>query len=156
MTGRRRAFTAGLLALALAVAGTGAAVAAKDPDGPYEGRGTNVGNAALDQVAIDLDVAKDGTKIRNWVVRMNVICVVHPNIEVQFTTQPMPTMKVNRKGRFRRVFEAQVDGSEARIEVAGKLAGRTIKGGTLSYRVGGCYRGEETPIRWTAKPAKKG
>lgn len=136
---------------ALALAGPSPA-ADRDPDGAYEGRGTNVGDLALDQVAVEFDVSGDGTRVKNWVVRMNAICVVFPGpVELQFVTQPMPAMKIKRDGRFAKVFEREVEGEPVRVEVSGRLKGTRVKQGTISYRVGVCYRGEEEPIRWEAQ-----
>ena len=46
-----------------------------------------------------------------------------------------------------------VDGTDARIEVGGRLVGQTVQGGTLSYEVGVCSRGDEPgdPLRWAAR-----
>lgn len=67
MAGHRR--LAGLALAALALAVPAVALAGKAQDGLYEGRGTNVGNAALDQVADEIKVTGDGGKVKNWTVR---------------------------------------------------------------------------------------
>jgi hypothetical protein len=144
--------TCGALVLVATLALAAAALAAgRDPDGAYEGKGTNVGNLELDQVDIEFDVAGNGSKVKSWVVRMNAICAVFPGpVELQFVTQPMPGMKIKKDGRFRGIFKREIDDEPAEIEVTGRLKGTKVKQGTLSYRVGACYRGEEVPVRWEA------
>jgi len=124
----------------------------KNPDGSYEGGEVPPEDDAYNSVAISFDVTAKGRKIKHWQVVMNVVCVTYP-VSVELIAQPMPTMKVKKSGRFHEVFTASDDGTDARIEVSGKLVGRTVQDGTLSYEVGLCARGDEPgdPIRWTAE-----
>ena len=152
-----RALAAALSALVLALVGSThvaatAAPQAKDPDGSYDGGEVPPEDNAYDSVAISFDVSGNGRKIKRWTVIMNVVCVTYP-VSVELIAQPMPTMKVDRSGRFHKVFTHSDDGTDARVEVSGKLVGRAVKDGTLSYDVGVCSRGDEPgdPIRWTAK-----
>jgi hypothetical protein len=135
----------------LEVGAASSATAAPGKGGSYEGEGTNVGDKALDQVAIKFKVNRKATKVKRWVVRMNVVCATFP-ASVEFVTQPMPTMKIKDSGRFKNTFRKRIDGVKATITVAGKLSGRRVRQGTLSYRVGACGRGDGSePIRWKAK-----
>ena len=129
-----------------------AAPPAKDPDGSYDGGEVPPPDNVVDQVFISFKVTGDGRKIKRWIVTMNVVCVTYP-VSVELISQPMPTMKVKKNGRFHKVFTHTSDGTDARIEVGGRLVGRTVKDGTLSYEVGVCSRGDEPgdPLRWTAK-----
>jgi hypothetical protein len=124
----------------------------KDPDGSYEGGEVPPEDNAYDSVAVSFDVTADGGKIKHWLVMMNVVCVTYP-VSVELISQPMPTMKVKKNGRFHEVFTHTYDGTGARIEVGGRLVGRTVKDGTLSYEVGVCARGDEPgkPIRWAGR-----
>jgi hypothetical protein len=150
-----RALAAVALALTLVGSSTVASSAAptRDPDGKYDGGEVPPPDNVVDQVFISFDVAGNGRKIKRWVVTMNVVCVTYP-VSVELISQPMPTMKVKKNGRFHEVFTHTTDdGTEARIEVGGKLVGTKVKDGTLSYEVGVCSRGDEPgdPLRWTAR-----
>jgi hypothetical protein len=155
-----RALAAALCSVVLVgtshVAAPAAAKPVKDPDGKYSGEEVPPPDNAIDQVFITFKVTGDGRKIKNWIVTMNVVCVSYP-VYVEAISQSMPTMKVKKNGRFHKVFETTVDGSEARIEVGGKLVGTKVKDGILSYEVGVCQRGNDPgdPMRWTAKRTKR-
>jgi hypothetical protein len=144
------------VALALTLVGSGhvatSAAPPRDPDGKYDGGEVPPPDNAIDQVFITFKVSNNGTKIKKWLVTMSVVCVTYP-VSVEVISQSMPTMKVKKNGRFHKVFETTVDGSDARIEVGGKLVGTKVKDGILSYEVGVCARGDEPddPLRWTAK-----
>ncbi|MQA74001.1 MAG: hypothetical protein GEU88_06620 [Solirubrobacterales bacterium] len=139
-----------VLALALTLALPLAVAAPGGQDGRYEGEGVGTGGGA-NAVTIKFRVADDGRKIKDWRVLMFVICI-NPILPVQYTKQPMPTMKVDDDGRFRKVHRFDEDGVRARIEVSGRLVGKRVKGGRLRYRVGACERADEgEPVRWKAK-----
>lgn len=158
MTRTARALLALLTALALTLslhAPADAARKPKNPDGSYEGNVVPAPDNALDQVFISFDVARKGRKVKNFVVTMNVICVSYPYNDVELVTQPMNDMRINpRTGRFRDVVAgATDDGSDYRIEVTGKLKGRKVVQGTLSYEAGVCVRGNTPgdPLDWEAQ-----
>lgn len=151
-----RALVALLAVLALAVslqAPADAKPRQKDPDGSYEGNEVPAPEAPLDQVYISFDVKGDGRKIKDFVVTMNVVCTTYP-LSVELISQPMNPMRVDtKKGTFRDlVVGATEDGTEYRVEVTGRLVGRKVTGGTLSYEVGVCQRGNDPgdPLRWGA------
>ena len=153
-----RALAAVVLALTL-VGSTHVATSAappKDPDGKYAGGEVPPPDNAIDQVFITFKVSNNGTKIKKWLVTMSVVCVTYPAY-VEVITQSMPTMKVKKNGRFHKVFETTVDGSDARIEVGGRLVGTKVKDGILSYEVGVCQRGNDPgdPMHWIAKREKR-
>jgi len=131
-----------------------AAAGPKGPGGTYAGAEVPPPDNPIDAVDISFKVSKNGRKIKNWLVTMNVICVSYPAY-VELISQSMPTMKVKRNGRFHGVFSGTTDGTEFRVEVGGRLVAKKNKvtAGTLSYEVGVCQRGndEGKPLRWTAK-----
>jgi len=134
---------AGLMIPALAGAGPG-------QNGLYKGEATNVDSGA-DEVEIEFRVAKGGTRIKKWTAQFLAVCPGLIPI-AQLINQPMPTIKVNRKGRFRKVLKGEPEGLKTRIEVSGNLKGSTVKKGKLSYKVGLCRRGSvDKPVRWKAK-----
>jgi hypothetical protein len=155
-----RALVAALCSLVLVgtphVTGPAAAKEVNDPDGKYSGGEVPPPDNAIDRVFITFKVTGDGRKIKKWVVTMNVVCVSYP-VYVETISQPMPTMRIKKNGRFHKVFETTVDGSEARIEVGGKLVGAKVKDGILSYEVGICQRGNDPgdPMRWKAKRTQR-
>jgi hypothetical protein len=157
VTRTARALLALLTALALTLslhAPADAARKPKSPDGSYEGNVVPAPDNALDQVFISFDVARKGRKVKNFVVTMNVICVSYPYNDIELVTQPMNDMRINERGKFRDVVEGTTDdGSEYRIEVTGRLKGRAVKQGTLSYEAGVCVRGNTPgdPLQWEAQ-----
>lgn len=146
-----RACAVALVALALMFSSsTVPAQAASGPDGSYAGAEVPPEPNALDALDIRFKVAKDGRKVKSWLVTMNVIC----GLDVRLISQSMPTMKIRKNGRFHGLFTGTHDnGTEYRIEVGGKLVAkkRRVKDGTLSYQVGSCRRGTGDPLRWAAK-----
>ncbi|MEV4420722.1 hypothetical protein AB0L40_12210 [Patulibacter sp. NPDC049589] len=141
------------LVLPLALAGLAAlpctALAASDPDGKY--RGALTADNVVDGGPVNFDVASNGTRIKRWRVTMNVTCASYP-VKVELITQTMPTMKVARNGTFRSVFTGPVQKiDDVRIVVSGRLKGRRVTQGRISYdvgfRSGRCTR----TAAWTAK-----
>jgi hypothetical protein len=134
-----------------AVAGATVALAAGGKsNGSYEGRATNVGNKALDQVEISFKVKKGGSRVVGWRANLNAVCATFPS-SVEYVVAPMSKMKVKSSGRFSKVYKGTVEGQRARIAVSGKLQGKRVRKGTFSYRVGPCSRGDGSePIRWKA------
>lgn len=157
MTRTARALLALPTALALTLslhAPADAARKPKNPDGSYEGNEVPAPDNALDQVFISFDVKGKGRKVKDFVVTMNVVCTTYP-LSVELITQPMGTMRIDpRTGKFRDLVQGTTDdGTEYRVEVTGRLKGRTVKQGTLSYDVGLCARGDDPgePLRWEAQ-----
>ncbi|MDQ6526785.1 hypothetical protein RB608_24395 [Nocardioides sp. LHD-245] len=150
-----RAVAVALLAIALLVTSSPAPVQAasapKGPGGSYAGAETPTEPNPLDRLEIDFQVTKNGRKVKNWLVTMNVIC----GLDVKLIAQSMPTMKVKPNGRFHGLFEGVQDGTAYRVEVGGKLVAkkRKVTQGTLAYKVGVCQRGTVAgnPLDWTAK-----
>ncbi|MBM0125434.1 hypothetical protein [Pimelobacter simplex] len=148
-----RALAVAFVALAVLLTSSPApAQAAPDPDGSYAAAEVPTEPNPLDRLDIRFKVAKDGRKVKGWLVTMNVVC----GLDVRLVQQTMPTMKVRRNGRFASVFAGTQDnGTPYRIEVAGKLVAkkRKVTDGTLSYQVGTCRRGTDptNPLRWTGK-----
>lgn len=123
--------------------------AASGPDGSYTAAEVPTEPNPLDRLDIRFKVAKNGRKVKSWLITMNVIC----GLDVRLVQQTMPTMKVKKNGRFGSVFAGTQDnGTTYRIEVEGKLVAkkRKVKDGTLSYQVGSCRRGTDpaNPLRW--------
>ncbi len=153
-----RAVAVAFLAVALLCSSSAtpvhAAAGPKGPGGTYAGAEVPAPDNPIDAVDISFKVSKNGRKIQNWLVTMNVICVSYPPY-VQLISQSMPTMKVKRNGRFHGVFAGTQDGTEYHVEVGGRLVAKKnkVKAGTLSYEVGVCQRGNDAgdPLRWTAK-----
>ncbi|MBM7515056.1 hypothetical protein [Nocardioides nitrophenolicus] len=148
-----RALAVAFVALAvLFTASPTPAQAAAEPDGSYTAAETPTEPNGLDRLEIRFQVAKNGRKVKGWLVTMNVVC----GLDVRLIQQTMPTMKVKKSGRFGSVFAGtQPDGTTYRIEVGGKLVAkkRKVKDGTLSYQVGLCRRGTDpaNPLRWAGR-----
>ena len=117
------------------------------------GREVPAADDIRDAVFISFVVVRDGRKVKKWVVTMNVVCTTYP-LSVELISQPMNPMRVNaRTGKIRDLVKGTTDdGTEYRVEVTGKLVGRKVKNGTLSYEVGLCQRGDDPgdPLRWKA------
>lgn len=148
-----RALAVAVVALAvLFTASPAPAQAAAGPDGSYTAGETPTEPNPLDRLDIRFKVAKNGRKVKGWLVTMNVVC----GLDVKLVQQTMPTMKVKKNGRFSGVFAGTQDnGTSYHIEVGGKLIAkkRKVKDGTLSYEVGSCRRGTDpaSPLRWAGR-----
>lgn len=157
---RRILTTLTSLVLALAVlapSGAEAKPKPKDPDGTYTGTEVPEEANGLDDIIFSFKVRKNGRKITDFTIAMNVVCSGYP-IYVEYVVQPMHDMSVNRRnGRFKDVVTGKTDGGTTyRVKVAGVLRGTKVSKGTMSYDVGICQRGTGgDPVQWKAKRTKK-
>lgn len=115
---------------------------------------------AFDDIVYTFDVQKKGGRfrIRHFTIAMNVVCSGYP-LYTEYVVQPMHTMRVSsRTGRFRDTVRGTTeDGTRYTVKVAGRLKGKKVSGGTMSYDVGVCQRGSSAgdPERWVARRARR-
>lgn len=157
----RRILTALIaLVLGLAVLAPASAEAQpkpRDPDGTYTGTETPEEANGLDDIIFRFKVKKNGRRITDFTIAMNVVCSGFP-VYVEYVVQPMHDMAVNRRnGRFKDVVTGKTDGGTTyRVKVTGVLRGTKVSQGTLSYDVGICQRGDDgDPVRWKAKRTRR-
>jgi hypothetical protein len=126
--------------------------------GHYVGTETPEAPNGLDDIVFNFDVQKKHGRyrIRHFTMAMNVVCSGYP-VYVEYVVQPMNTMKVSsRTGRFRDTVTGTTEGGTGyTVKVAGGLKGKRVVGGTMSYDVGICQRGDvDDPMRWVARKGR--
>jgi hypothetical protein len=126
----------------------------KDPDGRYVGTEVPEQRLAFDDIVFDFKVKRNGRRITDFSIEMNVVCSGYP-LYTEYVLQPMHDMTVGpRTGRFKDVVAGTTEGgTDYRVKVAGFLKGTQVRQGTLSYDVGICQRGtgDDGPVRWKAR-----
>jgi hypothetical protein len=129
----------------------------KSPDGHYVGHEVPVESNGLNKIVFEFDVAKNGRKIIEPTVRLNLVCG-YP-LGIQYHVQPIDPMKVDpRTGKFHFLLEKDSpnDFEDYRVELSGRLKGTRVVQGTFSIEVGYCSRGDaDDPMRWAASRTSK-
>jgi hypothetical protein len=161
----KRLFPVLLVVLALLVGSAAAPAEAgshssRYSSGHYVGTETPEQPNGFDDIVFTFDVRTKGgrVRIRNFTMAMNVVCSGYP-LYTEYVVQPMNTMRVSkRSGRFHDTVSGTTEnGSSYKVKVAGRLKGKKVKGGTMSYDVGICQRGtgDDGPVRWVARKGRQ-
>jgi hypothetical protein len=161
---RTRLFPALLVVMAVALSSVAAPAEAKAhkpkfSTGHYVGTETPEQPNGFDDIVFNFDVKKQGKRvtIRRFTIAMNVVCSGYP-VYTEYVVQPMHTMRVSsRTGRFHDTVTGTTEGGTGyTVKVAGRLKGKRVQNGTLSYDVGICQRGtgDDGPVRWVARKGR--
>lgn len=162
---RPRLLASVALAAALAVGSVGAPAEAKTHKpkpsaGHYEGTEAPEQPNGFDEIVFTFDVKKKRKRytVRNFTMAMNVVCSGYP-ISTEYVVQPMHTMKVSsRTGRFRDTVKGTTEGGTTyTVKVSGRLSGKRVTSGTMSYDVGICQRGtgDDGPVAWVGRKVRR-
>ena len=162
---RRRLLPVLLVTTALALGSFGGpaeakARKAKISTGHFVGTETPEQPKDFDDIVFTFDVKKKRKRytVRGFTIAMNVVCSGYP-LYTEYVVQPMHTMKVSsRTGRFRDTVRGTTDsGTTYTVKVSGRLSGKRVTSGTMSYDVGICQRGtgDDGPTRWVGRKARK-
>ena len=162
---RRHLLPSVVIASALVVGSVGAPAEAtarkpKISTGHYVGSENPEQPNGFDAIVFTFDVKKKRKRytVRNFTIAMNVVCSGLP-LYTEYVVQPMHTMKVNsRNGRFRDTVKGTTDGGTTyTVKVSGRLSGKRVKSGSMSYDVGVCQRGtgDDGPVAWVGRKARK-